>query len=486
MDTAALNLPATFKFPTKVDYASYMGDALHSLGGFNGEFLRTNLAAPIQTSINTRIVGIESTVGATIKTVSQMLQQGVESVKKLIPPEVLAKLGDVGKIAGSVVSFVGALVSGNVTVAIAEGIKIAQSVMSMVGAAFGTVPVVGQIAQAALAVVQLVISLLPPSNEEIEEARKQARGRLDARLVENCSKEAQRWAQVTASRSTGPTPADQFRSAYVAAMLGRPLPPTVASMFILMCGGESQGVGFTRNEYNQIWWQARGVYGQRWTGIDPEVQRRMWALCKSIMFSVEDPSLQKSFTFIGDGGVSAFAALQDIVRNQWRAGNWDDKWVGLLSSYLGSRYSDCEPVIIDNKPYGSPVCDSCGGLATTPGKVARSKMGLDESFLAMQQQWQTRLRDFCDPTKELPKGSNEQCAWKAVASPAAAAAAKTLSPTGSGTIVLSKQQAQALALATGASVGGPGDGGLSLYAKLGIGAGVVAAGAGAYALWGRK
>ena len=496
MDIAALKLPSTFKFPTQLDYVANMGSAMKSLGGFNGEFMRNNLAAPVLTSLNTLIIGIEATVGTQIKNLEAMVTQGLDSVRKFIPPAVLAKLGDVGKIASGVVSFVGAVVSGNVQVAVAEGVKIATAVMNMVGLAVGTVPVIGQVAQGALAIVQLIISLLPPSNEEIEAGRKQARAALDARLIDRCSKEAQGWAQITASRSTGPTPGDQFRSAYVAAILGRPLPPTVASMFILMCGGESQGVGFTRNEYNSTWHHARSVYGKKWVGIDPEVQRRMWELCKSIMFSTEDPSLSKTFTFIGDGGVMAFAALQDIVRNQWRAGNWDPQWVGLLSSYLGGRYSECEPVIVDGKPYGDPVCDSCGGLATMKGGEVRSKMGLDSSFLAVQQQWQLQLRDLCDSSKSLPKGSTDQCVWRATAPPGAALAAKRPSPTGAGTIVLTEGQARSLAMATGVSASeakvralGPkkaSGGQLSLGAKVGIGAGILVVGAGALALMRRS
>ena len=272
MDIAALKLPSTFKFPTKLDYVANLGGAMQSLGGFNSEFMRNNLAAPVLTSLNTLIIGLEATVGTSIKHLEAMVTQGIDSVKKFIPPEVLAKLGDVGKIASGVASFVGAVVSGNVQVAVTEGLNIALGVMSMISAAVGTVPVVGQIAMAAtaaIAIVQLIISLLPPSKEDIEEARKDARKALDERLALNCSKEAERWAQITASRSTGPTPGDQFRSAYVAAILGRPLPPTVASMFILMCGGESQGVGFTRNEYNSTWHHARSVYGKKWVGIDP-------------------------------------------------------------------------------------------------------------------------------------------------------------------------------------------------------------------------
>lgn len=512
--SSLLNLPSTFKFPSKSDYASNLTGALNHLGGFNGEFLNSHIVLPVRTSINTLIIGIESTVGLALKECQKLFEQGVESVKKQLPPGLAAKLADVPAIAGQVANFIGAVSTGNVQVAIKTGLEVARQVTNIVLACIGTIPVVGQIVNAVvgslIAIVDLIFAFMPPSQKELERARREADERLDSRLKDACPKVVSAYSSppiLKPTRASGVTPSDMFRTAYVAAILGRPLPPTVASMFILMCGAETQGVGFTRNEYLQTWNHARSVYGKKWIGIHPEVQRRMWSLCKSIMFSCEDPELSKSLSTIGDGGVAAFSALQDIVRNQWIAGNWDKNWLGLLSSYLGNRYGLSEPVIVEGKQYGTRY-NTCGGVADeiVEGRVVGkwTKIGLDYAFWASQENWANNLKQFCDPTKSAPKGSKEQCAWQLTASPSAAMAAKSPSPTGSGTLLLAPEQADRLAGLAGfrrplrritlpskkiiqeaerlSSTSPSTTAGLGLGASVGLGLGVALLGYGAYSL----
>ena len=500
MEASALKLPSTFNWPKPVEYAAQATDALRVLGGFNSEFVKTNLVAPMQSTFNSLVIGVEQAIGTTINDIGKALNSGLAGLKAMIPPQVLAKLGDIAQVAGKIANFVGALVSGNVRVAFQEGVNLASSVISLVASCLGTVPVIGAMVQAALPILNIIGMLLPPSNKEVEAQRRAAQDRLQSRLTKNCADEARRWSEIASTSSTGPTPADHFRSVYIAAQLGRPLPPTVASMFVLLCGSESQGVGFTRNEYNSIIGSAQTVYGKQWRGISPEVQRRMWALCKSIMFSVEDPSLSKDITFVGDGGVTAFAMLQDIVRNQYRASNWDPKWLGLLSSYLGSRYTDWESVEGLGIGKSESYFDTCASSAVIDG-VTVNKMRLDDSFLQVQRSWQNQLRDnFCDRTKQVPKGSKDQCVYRAVASQDQIDRSKRPSSAPGGVLVIDGDTAAKFgAVAQGtkklaASAPPPPTSThnlpmttlsvepLSLGAKLGIGAGVVAAGAGLWAL----
>lgn len=469
MDASVLNLPATFRFPTKLDYAAEATSALRLMGGFNSDFVKTNLVAPVQSTFNSLVIGVEQAIGTTLDDVSKVLSDGVAGLKAMIPPALQARLGDIGKVSLQLANFIGALVSGNVRVIVKEGVQLGSQVVSLVSACIGTVPVVGQMVGMVLPLLTMLEPLLPKTQAEVEAARRQAIQKLTVELDQRCAEEARRWGQVAPTASFGATPADHFRSVFVAAQLGQPLPPSVASMFVLLCGAESQGVGFTRNEYASILGSAQTVYGKSWRGIDPEVQRRMWALCKSIMFAVEDPRLTKEIVFTGDGGVAAFAMLQDITRNQFRAGNWDERWLGLLSSYLGDRYSAA----------ASP--DTGTARSETIFGTCENRMRLDTSFLAIQRSWQNQLKDnFCDPSQPVPLGSKEQCVYRSTASEAQIAQAKKPTAASGGTLVVDAATAKRLGVAAKDSEQRSAQ--MSTGVKLGIGAGVIAAGAGLWAL----
>jgi hypothetical protein len=174
-------------------------------------------------------------------------------------------------------------------------------------------------------------------------------------------------------------------------------------MYVLLCGAETQGVGFTRREYEAFLNRARKDYGD--VGIDPWVQRRMWSLIKAVMFATKSPHIGEALTVHGDQGRSAFALLQDIVYRQYLAGRWNDGLALAMSQALGSRFVSSMTVESGAAATGVLV-DNC-----------RNYMHLDGGLLVATRKWQGTLEeDFCTVGTAAP---GQPCRWRATPSAAA-------------------------------------------------------------------
>jgi hypothetical protein len=230
-----------------------------------------------------------------------------------------------------------------------------------------------------------------------DEARQRAAAELEATLLEQCPVMVSSF-NPSATSSGGVTPADVFRTAYISAQVGESLPPAISSIYILLCGAETQGVGFSKVEYDKIVNSESSRQGKS-LGIEPFIQRRMWSLIKSIFASCRDPRLSAEMIRFGDQGKSAFAILQDIVRTQWLKGQWNKDFLLALSRFLGNEYT-----ISSSYSCG----DYCSGvMAGNCGDYLFLEQGVENA----QRIWQSVLEDhFCDWN---PDGT---CRWSAVPS----------------------------------------------------------------------
>jgi hypothetical protein len=306
-----------------------------------------------------------------------------------------------------------------------------------------------------------------------EEKRKRvldaARADLEGKLWNYCPKLASQYDPT----GTGPgvTPGDMFRANYVAASLGHPPPPNLASMYILLCGAETQGVGFTRLDYDRF----RNAVGKdlgtgsgNYTpdsvtgiplqdrselGIDPWTQRRMWSLIKAIMAASKNPEESRTISVHGDGGRSAFALLQDIVRIQFFAGKWTKRYATYLSRALGSFHNRFTEVGTETAHlvYLQGTCGQIPPGYENPQKYnPGSYMVLEEALERSQRSWQAQLgKYFCVPGT-AKKG--EPCLWRSVASPSQLAALK-LRPKNSVLVLSSATTAKLVGATKQADVG---------------------------------
>ena len=114
------------------------------------------------------------------------------------------------------------------------------------------------------------------------------------------------------------------------------LPPTMGSIYVILCGGETQGYGFTRPQYAEFLKYHKGT--RSIPGIAPPVQRKMWRLIQSIMGQVVPP--ESSVALISpDAGRSLVPVLNNIVLQQLLAGNIDKVFVRALSHTLAAENS---------------------------------------------------------------------------------------------------------------------------------------------------
>lgn len=400
MKIEGYDLPSTFRFPSQRDFAKYTTGALSSIG-FDTEFSRTMFTVPMQTHVNTMIVAVESAAGEQIDRLASKLSSDhwVKSIGGKPTMEVI----------GAVTSLVYNLVSGNVATSVQAGIQLATAVATSLAGSISSmvdvIPVVGAMITAVVDTIFLYDSFGWGSEEERSRAIHVAQAEAHVALTERCPR---RVPQPIATSTQGATPADMFRTVFLAAQLGRPLPPTLASMYVLLCGSETQGVGFTRRDYDLFLNKARKEHGD--VGIDTAVQRRMWALVKGIMFSTKDPSLDAPLFVNGDQGRSSYALLQDIVHRQYKAGRWNPGYAASLSRALGNQFGVAWRT-------AGPIGTSASGWT---GCGQGDYMRLDGGLFRAQRVWMAGLEEnFCDPGSR-PTGSSD-CTWLPLATPAAIA-----------------------------------------------------------------
>jgi hypothetical protein len=249
------------------------------------------------------------------------------------------------------------------------------------------IPIVGQIAGAVCSIISIIWEAFAARAAGDEEARQ-----LCFEGVRNKCERRMREAVALPTSATGTTPADLFRQSLYAYRSGSGLPLNVGSMYILLCGGETQGFGMDRAYYDSVMGSVRALHGAA-LGIHPEIQRTMWKLIKGVMSAVENPAFgQTDLSPIGDQGRSLFPILQDIIRNEyvrWKTtgkGGWNDEMAGALADVLTSQVTGRASVSSWSEAgVHVSMCD-----CTEAGPPARLDVALVESV----RQWELQLKDF--------------------------------------------------------------------------------------------
>ncbi|MEE8384517.1 MAG: hypothetical protein V3S01_01185, partial [Dehalococcoidia bacterium] len=205
------------------------------------------------------------------------------------------------------------------------------------GAAASIVAVIPLVGQLIGAVASGIIHLLGAAD------RYKKKGKDCQKLVsDEWNAHCQKLASEAVSRATtaaGVSPSDLFRPVAVAWQKGDDrLPLTSASIYVALCGRETQG--FSTINIDQL----NDRYKVQ--GIDQLTQRRMWALIKSIMAGVEKPTW---FDPVGaapsDQGRATMPILQDIIRKKFDDGAFGDTdaahraYVDALSAAITQQYS---------------------------------------------------------------------------------------------------------------------------------------------------
>lgn len=217
---------------------------------------------------------------------------------------------------------------------------------------------------------------------------------------------------VRSTSAAGVTPADMFRPVAYAWQKGDSiLPLTSASMYVALCGRETQGfVPLSLATYMDNIVKERKV-----PGFDQQTKRRMWALIKGIMGAVKEPGLGKEgvATAQTDQGRSCFPMLQDIVVRQFRRGVWGDEKTDMaqllknMSGGIASQdaYQFSAHCNGEGHRYGLPVPDFEGGIgsgahAAVQGYASCEGVGvsLKSSFIVGLDQYSNYLTEyFTDP-----------------------------------------------------------------------------------------
>ena len=117
----------------------------------------------------------------------------------------------------------------------------------------------------------------------------------------------------------------------------------VGAMYVLLCGGETQGFGFSRPEYDKFLAEARKhdkkqpEQGNNPVGVPPYRQRVMWTLIKGMMTSISPAGITQA-PLIGDSGRSIMPMLQDMVREEWFSGHITSDILQRMGQRLGKEY----------------------------------------------------------------------------------------------------------------------------------------------------
>jgi hypothetical protein len=249
-----------------------------------------------------------------------------------------------------------------------------------VATTLSAIPILGTVATFVSNLVQMIFGSAGYHDEGKEEAYKDCQNKL-TRLCED----ARQGALPSATGSEGVTPSDMFRQCLYNYRSGTPLPMSAASMYILLCGGQTQGFGIPRTAYDSM---VSGPLGGR-VGIHPETQRLMWKLIKGIMFAAEPPELRGDLTPIGDKGRALFPVLQDIVRNEFlrfertQNGGWNIGLAQALSDWLVGHYQE----------WGTAAKEAGVFTVMCDGATPVRRVDLSGVLYESARQWQNQLQE---------------------------------------------------------------------------------------------
>lgn len=321
------HIPGGISFPKEGDYAKGLIDAVSetapaALKAFDhgGEF-----NPPFMGEVATLKATLEATTGIKL---SQLygLAQNVAALTQATDPVTI----------GAAVSN---LMQGVLDVVV-SGLKAAGAAADAVA----TVPILGSLVGMIASGVLDVIA----SQARVQQAGKDCQGRVERDREAFCKKLLSD-AQPQKTDADGVQPADLFRPVMYAMQKGGHLPLTAVSLYVALCGGETQGAFglFSRAEWRKLLDGYHKQTGRKYIGVPIETQRRMWALCKGIMSATQDPRIGTLFA-PGDNGKALMPILQDITRNLWLVGNGlkprrgeygiDESFLNLLSSTIANKY----------------------------------------------------------------------------------------------------------------------------------------------------
>jgi len=421
--------PSTFHWPTPSDYSQATATAFATMKSA-GHVTQSAIGFPVADIAETVLT---ATASGHQETLIQVLEaatgKGIAALGANIPP-------------GVVNSFFNCLqdaLNGNV-VGVVVG---AAELVANVASALSAIPLIGQMVEAICSVVCGVIDYY----EQQAAAPDEAVALCQQGLVQDC-KDVFDAAIPLPSGAEGVTPSDMFRGCFYAYQAGNTPPISVASMYVLLCGAETQGFGFSRPAYDALLGAVRGTYPN--VGIAPEIQRRMWKLIQGIMWAAEPPGLRVDITPIGDKGRSLFPILQDIVRNEWA--RYQVTGVGGWNMSLASQMSDflMGPATERTQIHGGAQA-SCN--CTRPVRRA----GLERSLEQSVERWQAVLQENFFKNGKYFFGAEGGITAKSslvIMKPKAASAITQASVGGAATLIKSKYTAPQKAAMVAGVAGG--------------------------------
>lgn len=314
---------SSFRWPTAQDYTLRMGAALSSLSG-PGEYVVDDLAPPVQTSYHALVAAVQLASGLDIGSI----------VSGAVTPAVALRTQEgIGGLVASGAQFVVEAGSQALAEELAEGVQDASEV----------VPVLGKLVSIAIGVVADVFKSYAHATERCSLI-------MQLKADDYCRDLASTF-RVAATTHGDPTPADHFRQVAFSYQAGDRLPPIPASMYVAMCGGETDGFGFASDAQYRSWLSREmspiGEPGEAANpGIEPvDVRRRMWKLIQGIMAAAE-PTGRGVPPTGRDQGRSLMPILQEIVRQQSLRGRLPVRYLNALSKFITHKYDTsytCEP-----------------------------------------------------------------------------------------------------------------------------------------------
>lgn len=309
--------PAGFQYPTLEGYAS---KTVQALGDIGEDWARDNMVPPVAAAVMTTKNVIAGAAGEGFMSLLDAAGSGKMTFGK----------------AAQIAQAVGALLDGSLEI-VSAGAQAAK-LSSMAQA----VPVLGSIVGA---VVQIAVEALTQL-ASFEQAKSDVERALHEYLAIECRNQWEAARPFPTGPAAAVTPADFFRKlgfAYQSWIAfgkkqghtggGVPWPMNSSSMYLMLCGGETQGFGLSRHRYNQLLDAHRKRNPQ--LGIAPSTQRRMWRLLQGLFATVQAPIAEHP---IGDQGRALMPALIEIVRTQYLRKTWDDTFARALSDEVTSRY----------------------------------------------------------------------------------------------------------------------------------------------------
>ena len=380
---------------------------------------------------------------------------------------------DAGVDWGSVASMLGKL-GGAALAGGVDNIQFAKAVSHLAGQVLSSIPVLATLASAVLDAIWAGIEV---SDAQAQKACEAFNENFVTNWKSNCAALAKRGVPIPTDAGTKHgiegadfearlNPGDTFRGlAYAYRKGSQRIPASPASIYLLLCGPESQGFGFSRSEYSRL---RKSVGSAGGSGVPASTQRRMWLLVKGLMASARPP-IGGGFDVHTDGGRLLMPILQELVRTSFAAGQWNQRWLVELNRVIGERWSfsdhshyDCpwtsavRRVPIDARAdcagyLDIPTTCSCSGKSysqnTKYPSTGTAFFDLVPGFMRSITDWKVRLGTFYNQKTQ---------AWDVGPPPKVQASLSLIAKTG--LVVLNKKQAASLVNAVGSAMEASNDG----------------------------